>query len=648
MAPGVAKTGPAVAAKLDALNTHFMLRSYVVGYDVSLADYLAWGALKGNPMFMQQVKSGKGGAARQDLIRWFQYMTLLPAMQQASQAYLDARSATKVKAKDQGSFDINLQDAEMGKVVTRFPPEPSGYLHIGHAKAALMNDYFARQYQGKLIVRFDDTNPSKEKSEFEESIKEDLAMLNIRADEITHTSSHFETLYQYALQIIKDGNAYVDMTPMEQMREERGAGIASKYRDATVEENLALFEEMKQGTETGLKCALRAKIDMQALNKALRDPVIYRCNLTPHHVTGTTWKMYPTYDFAVPIVDALEGVTHALRTVEYRDRNPQYQWFLDTLKLRQVHIWDYSRLNFVYTLLSKRKLTWFVENGHVTGWDDARFPTVRGVLRRGMTVEALRQYILMQGASQREMLLEWDKIWSLNKKIIDPVAPRHTALASQHLVPVTLTAPVPFAIQSIPKHKKNPDVGSKLLVLSDQLAVEQADATAFDIDEEVTFMDWGNAYIRSVERDAQGLVTAITAELHLDGDFKKTKKKVTWLSTKRADDVTHEIVPVKLIDYDYLITKKKLEEEDAFEDFVTPQTFFETLAVADCNVRTLKKGDIIQFERKGYYIVDRAYDAAFPQTPVECILIPDGRQASLESKAVAAAAKASPAQASPS
>ncbi|RKO95125.1 Nucleotidylyl transferase, partial [Caulochytrium protostelioides] len=180
------------------------------------------------------------------------------------------------------------------------------------------------------------------------------------------------------------------MTPMEQMREERGAGIASKYRDATVEENLALFEEMKQGTETGLKCALRAKIDMQALNKALRDPVIYRCNLTPHHVTGTTWKMYPTYDFAVPIVDALEGVTHALRTVEYRDRNPQYQWFLDTLKLRQVHIWDYSRLNFVYTLLSKRKLTWFVENGHVTGWDDARFPTVRGVLRRGMTVEALR------------------------------------------------------------------------------------------------------------------------------------------------------------------------------------------------------------------------------------------------------------------
>ncbi|RKO95704.1 hypothetical protein CAUPRSCDRAFT_12598 [Caulochytrium protostelioides] len=161
-------------------------------------------------------------------------------------------------------------------------------------------------------------------------------------------------------------------------------------------------------------------------------------------------------------------------------------------------------------------------------------------------------------------------------------------------------------------------------------------------------MDWGNAYIRSVERDAQGLVTAITAELHLDGDFKKTKKKVTWLSTKRADDVTHEIVPVKLIDYDYLITKKKLEEEDAFEDFVTPQTFFETLAVADCNVRTLKKGDIIQFERKGYYIVDRAYDAAFPQTPVECILIPDGRQASLESKAVAAAAKASPAQASPS
>jgi glutamyl-tRNA synthetase len=172
---------------------------------------------------------------------------------------------------------------------------------------------------------------------------------------------------------------------------------------------------------------------MQDKNKALRDPVIYRCNLIPHPHTGTRFKMYPTYDFVCPIVDSLEGVTHALRTNEYRDRNPQYEWFLKALNLRWVHIWDYSRLNFVYTLLSKRKLTWFVDNGHVTGWDDPRFATVRGIRRRGMTIEALRTYILSQGASQRELSLEWDKLWNVNKKVIDPTAPRHTALNKDKL-----------------------------------------------------------------------------------------------------------------------------------------------------------------------------------------------------------------------
>lgn len=172
---------------------------------------------------------------------------------------------------------------------------------------------------------------------------------------------------------------------------------------------------------------------MQDKNKAMRDPVIYRCNLTPHHETGTTWKVYPTYDFACPAVDSIEGVTHALRTIEYRDRNAQYAWFLKALDLRWVHVWDFARLNFTYTLLSKRKLQWFVEQGLVTGWDDARFPTVRGIRRRGMTIEALKTYILSQGASQREILLEWDKIWTINKKIIDPISPRFTALVKENL-----------------------------------------------------------------------------------------------------------------------------------------------------------------------------------------------------------------------
>jgi len=224
------------------------------------------------------------------------------------------------------------------------------------------------------------------------------------------------------------------------MREERGQGIASKRRDATVEENLLRFGEMTKGTKEGVRWCLRAKMSVDNPNKAMRDPVIYRCNLDPHHRTGyapsrltlsqlltpfrSKWKVYPTYDFACPVVDVLEGVTHALRTIEYRDRNPQYHWIIEALGLRAVNIWDFSRLNFVYTLLSKRKLRWFVDEGLVSGWDDPRFPTVRGIRRRGMTVEALTQFMLSQGPSQAIVSLEWDSIWVLNKKIIDPIAPR--------------------------------------------------------------------------------------------------------------------------------------------------------------------------------------------------------------------------------
>jgi glutamyl-tRNA synthetase len=290
----------------------------------------------------------------------------------------------------------------MGNVVTRFPPEPSGYLHIGHAKAALLNQYFAEQYKGKLIIRFDDTNPSKEKVEFEDSIKEDLKLIGITADAVTHTSDYFDKIYELALEMIKNGKAYVDDTDQATMREQRMEGIASKSRDLSVEENLKRFEEMKNATEfvsdctcicdgnecewdvkqrcasQGMTCCLRAKISVDNPNKAMRDPVIYRVNVAPHHYTGDKYKVYPTYDFACPIVDSIEGVTHALRTNEYRDRNPQYYWMLDALNLRKPTIWDFSRINFVYTLLSKRKLQWFVDQALVTGWDDPRFPTVRG------------------------------------------------------------------------------------------------------------------------------------------------------------------------------------------------------------------------------------------------------------------------------
>jgi len=412
---------------LNSLETHLSLRSFIVGYKWTFADVVVWGFVSTKEKELKKFVN---------VSRWFTSLYEIPEFKKSLEefhSFKEKETEGNAKVKNQGNFDIELKNAEMGKVVTRFPPEPSGYLHIGHAKAALLNDYFARLYQGKLLLRFDDTNPSKEKKEYENSIKEDLQLLGIKPDVTSHTSDHFNKIYDYALQMIKLGLAYVDDTDQETMRAQRFDGLESKCRNKSVEDNLKDFEEMKEGTEFGQKSCLRAKIDMLDKNKAMRDPVIYRCNLIPHPHTGTMYKMYPTYDFVCPIVDSIEGVTHALRTNEYRDRNPQYEWFLKALKLRWVHIWDYSRLNFVYTLLSKRKLTWFVEQGLVTGWDDPRFATVRGIRRRGMTIEALRSYILSQGASQRELSLEWDKLWVTNKKVIDPIAPRHTALIKDKL-----------------------------------------------------------------------------------------------------------------------------------------------------------------------------------------------------------------------
>ncbi|KAI7850562.1 tRNA synthetases class I, catalytic domain-containing protein [Circinella umbellata] len=625
----------ALDGSFKELNKYLTLRSYLVGYQPSLADFVVWGSLKASPVFARVVKTKKESAGFY-LARWYEYITSLDAAQLAVK---DLQNITKpVKAAkgskgstDQGKFEIGLTEAEMGKVVTRFPPEPSGYLHIGHAKAALLNQYFAQTYKGKLIIRFDDTNPSKEKTEYEESIKEDLALIGVDSSIVTHTSDYFDQMYDLALKIIKEGNAYVDNTDQATMRDERMKGIPSKSRDLSVEENLRRFEEMKNATEFGQTCCLRAKISPDDPNGTLRDPVIYRCNLTPHHYTGDKWKIYPTYDFACPIVDSLEGVTHALRTNEYRDRNPQYDWMLKTLGLRHVTIWDFSRINFVYTLLSKRKLQWFVDQGIVGGWDDPRFPTVRGIRRRGMTIEALKQYILMQGASQNTLLLEWDKLWALNRKVIDPIAPRHTAVLSDKIVHVNVQgAPATPEVKEILKHKKNPDLGTKKTSYSNKIVLDQEDAKSLEVGEEVTLMDWGNAFVRNVAKNEAGEVTGVDLELHLEGDFKKTKKKLSWLSY--GDEVAH----VLLVDYDFLITKKKVEEGDSVDQLVTPVSEFKVPAIADANVKDLKKGDIIQFERKGFYILD---EPATESAPAHFICVPDGKAASIGSKADTSAKK---------
>ena len=572
----------------------------------------------------------------------------------------------KPKVPGGGSYEIGLKNTEKG-VVTRFPPEPSGYLHIGHAKAACLNDYFAHvKYNGTLICRFDDTNPLKEKVEFTHAIVEDLALMNILPDKTSYTSDYFDELYDYAIQLIKLGKAFADDTPQIEMKEQRMARKPSPRRDATVEETLERFEEMKKGTPEGKRWCLRAKIRAEDANGALRDPVIYRCptnkkviaddeiaeedadnevggadepveeqagvaaNTDPtkdpayHARTKDKWKMYPTYDFACPVVDSMEGVTHALRTIEYRDRNAQYQWFLDTLKLRQVDVWDFARMNFIRTLLSKRKLTKLVDAGVVNGWDDPRLPTIRGVRRRGMTIEALREFMIVQGPSQRIVNMDWTVFWSTNKKHIDPVAPRHTAVLKDKAVKATITKgdniPDTPRSEDKPKHGKNPEAGQKKVWYSKTIWFDQEDAQSFEDDEEITLMNWGNAFVRSKTKSDAGEVTGIELELNLEGDFKKTKKKVTWLS---ADQ---KLIPLALYDFDFLLNKEKLDEkeEEHWEDFLTKKTEFHAEAFADCNIPEVRAGDIIQLERKGYFRCDRAYGGE--GKPAVLFNIPTGKQ----------------------
>lgn len=462
-----------------------------------------------------------------------------------------------------------------------------------------------------------------------------MALLGIKPDQTTFTSDYFDIIYQTVIQLIKQGDAYADDTLQEEMRAQRMDGIPSARRNMSVEETLSRFAEMSSGDAEGRKWCLRAKMSVDDPNKALRDPVIYRCNPdVVHHRTGTKYKVYPTYDFACPVVDSLEGITHALRTNEYRDRNPQYAWFLEKLNLRKVEIWDFGRLNFQYTLLSKRKLAWFVEQGKVRGWDDPRFPTVRGIRRRGMTIEALQQFILATGPSQQIINMEWDQIWTLNKRIIDPVVPRYTAIEEAGKVKCTIAGAPPAHEKAVPKHKKNLEIGNKTTVYDSPVWIEQEDAASFDQNEEVTLMDWGNVFVRSKEVDpATGKITAVQMDAHFEGDFKKTKKKVHWLS----DSVSRPLIPVTLVDFDYLITKPKLEEEDTFEQFVTPKTEFISAALADANVSELKAGDKIQFERKGYYILD---SISGPSGKREFFKIPDGKVEGAKSKAAAGAGKA--------
>jgi glutamyl-tRNA synthetase len=588
---------------LQALNKHLTLRTYLSGHSLTPDEARIWQSLKSNRAAIGFIRKG----SLSHLTRWFVFVEQTHPEIQAETKAAEAEARAKVAAasKAGGSYDLALENTDQG-VVTRFLPEPSGYLHIGHAKASLLSDHFARKYKGKLLLRLDDTNPAKESEEFQDAIVEDLALMGITPDSLSYTSDYFQYLYDMCVRMITEGLAYADDTDADTMGDERKALQASKRRERTVEENLRVFKEMAAASDEGRKNCIRAKIKYDDPNGTMRDPVIYRVNaVDKHHRTGDRWNVYPTYDFACPTVDSLEGVTHALRSTEYTDRNVQYAWFQEVLGLRKVYMWDFSRMNFVKTLLSKRKLAKLVDAGKVWGWDDPRMPTIRGVRRRGMTIDALREFIIKQGPSRNVVNMDWTSFWATNKKVIDPVAPRHTAILTKDMVQLKLTgadAPAAAFTEDRPKHPKNKEVGYKKWAFSSTLVIDQTDAKSFKPDEEITLMTWGNAVVREIPTSLGdgNPITALSAELNLKGDVKKTEKKITWLSTEGQD-----LVPAELWDFDFLITKDKLGEEDNFEDFLNPTTSTMDDAVCDAGVGELKAGDIIQLERRGYYRVDK-------------------------------------------
>ncbi|XP_070760876.1 bifunctional glutamate/proline--tRNA ligase isoform X1 [Enoplosus armatus] len=612
---------PALTAALGELDKALSLRTFLVGHALTLADISVWASLKGHGEWPSQEKSFS------HVSRWFSFLSSQVPFTAVGNKYASkkapmSKSNSDEKKQDVGKF-VDLPGAEMGKVVVRFPPEASGYLHIGHAKAALLNQHYQVTFKGKLIMRFDDTNPEKEKEDFEKVILEDVAMLQIHPDQFTYTSDHFPTILRFAEQMLAEGKAYIDSTPPEQMKLEREQRAESNCRNNTVEQNMKMWSEMKAGTEYGQTCCMRAKIDMTSNNGCMRDPTLFRCKSTPHPRTGSTYKVYPTYDFACPIVDSLEGVTHALRTTEYHDRDEQFYWIIDALRLRKPYIWEYARLNLNNTVLSKRKLTWFVDQGFVDGWDDPRFPTVRGVLRRGMTVEGLKQFIAAQGGSRSVVNMEWDKIWAFNKKVIDPVAPRYTALSSSYVVPVS----VPGATEEtkeVAKHPKNAEVGMKNVWYGPRVLVEGADAETFSEGEMVTFINWGNLIITKINKGADGKVVSMEARLNLENkDYKKTTK-ITWL----ADTNSAPLLPTICITYQPLISKAVIAKDDDFKEFINKNSKLEEKMLGDPCLKNVKKGDIIQLQRRGFYICDQPYEPVSPnsckESPCVLLYIPDG------------------------
>jgi len=508
-----------------------------------------------------------------------------------------------------------------GRIATRFPPEPNGYLHIGHAKSICLNFGIARDYHGTCNLRFDDTNPHKENLEFVESIKRDVEWLGFKWSALFYASDYFDKLYQYAIELIKQGKAYVDDLNAEEIRQYRGTltepGKNSPYRNRSVEENLDLFQRMKSGEFDDGSRVLRAKIDMASPNINLRDPTVYRIRRgAVHHQTGNEWAIYPMYDYTHCISDALEGITHSLCTLEFEDHRPLYDWFLDQLDVpchpQQI---EFSRLNLEYTVMSKRKLTDLVNEGHVDGWDDPRMPTIAGLRRRGYTPASLREFARRIGVTKADNTVEMAVLEDCIREDLNDNALRRMAV----LNPLKLVLSNYPENQSeqlhAPNHPQKPELGERELPFSRELYIDQADFMESPPKGFKRLVPGGevrlrNAYVircDEVIKDGHGNVIELRCSydpetLGRNPEGRKVKGVIHWVEAGHAIEAEIRL-------YDRLFSEANPDAGGAdYRERLNPDSLLSlALCFLEPALASARPGESFQFEREGYFCLDEMH-----------------------------------------
>ncbi len=527
----------------------------------------------------------------------------------------------------QGNFIRSIVDADIaagkhgGRVVTRFPPEPNGYLHIGHAKSICLNFGIAQDYRGTCNLRFDDTNPHKENIEYIDAIKDDVRWLGFDwEDRLFFASDYFEQLYGFAVELIQKGKAYVCDLTAEQIREYRGTltepGRESPYRDRSVEENLDLFARMRAGEFGDGERVLRARIDMASPNMNMRDPALYRIRHgVIHHQTGESWCIYPMYDYTHPVSDALEHITHSICTLEFADHRPLYDWVLDNVSVpchpQQI---EFARLNLKYTVMSKRKLTELVDDGHVEGWDDPRMPTIAGMRRRGYTPASVRDFCSRIGVSKSENTVEMGVLENCIREDLNARAPRRMAVL--HPLKVVITSYPDGQVEQleVANHPQDPDMGTRSLPFCNELYIDRSDFMEQPPKGFKRLVPGGevrlrNAYVircDEIIRDAHGEVIELhcshdPATLGANPEGRKVKGVIHWVSVRHA--VTAE---VRL--YDRLFSHPSpagAGEGRDYRDYLNPDSLKTlTHCALEAALADAADGECVQFEREGYFCLD--------------------------------------------